>query len=132
MNNLMKFKEYSFYFYVCSILIVLFNLFVFPDLFNKDFNFNDTHDSGHSKYIETILSDNHNTSLISGLYIVNESNITNIMTLKEIISNIYITKIRLQQEIIRNLFTSIINVFISNATTNAEAVAIKSTAQKKN
>jgi hypothetical protein len=110
MNNLMKFKEHSFYIYVCSILIVLFNLFVFPDLFNKDFNFNDTHDSGHSKYIESILSNKHNISMISGLPIVNESNLTNIINLKEISSNIHITK--MSQEIIVNPFTSIINVFI--------------------
>lgn len=90
MNNLMKFKEYSFCFYLCSIIIVLINIILFPNLLNSDLNLIDSIDYGHSKYLESVLSNYTNISEKLDIPIINESIKKRIIVLQEINSIMYL------------------------------------------
>ena len=69
----MKFKEFSLYFYLFSLIILVITLAFFPKLFsNLDLNLNDMLDTGHSKYLEKVLSNNPDV-FINKLGFTNES-----------------------------------------------------------
>ena len=82
----MKFRD--FYFYILALFIIVINFCFFPKILsNYDLNLNDILDTGHTKYLEMVLSSK--TDILPKSFVLNNES-SNIITMIMMSSTLFV------------------------------------------